>query len=539
MLASGHWDGVCPYIFEGPDAGKYRHPHIAYAALEVYLANIAMPDKCATTWLQNNAWFLDEGRVTTDTPFPVMSNDKEDPKSLKNWLGQPVLPWSYDSGEARTVEVMSAEKTRALLDIEAPTTTATSAPTTTTVGATTEASTACTLQPIPTNPDDFDEPHWETILELAFPTLTPPANGCPRLDALGGSLLPEYSDFPVPEDGKFNPCYYTKAFAGLDPKHGGYPTPIDTRYQYEYAAPFKRQPGDGSTHHCTMDAVDIGACPKFQNDCGKDCATITEEGIGHIPPFVALAAVKNAYNSCMHDICSEWFNFESSGCNIQPPKLDELVIKYFGDGDTIKFQPPILIDGKPSSTYYRLEYPGESPACDDGNCRGPHYCSKEVAGEGVIWGDFCPYVHTGELRFPICFLLKNPMYLVLISFFIPSGDNSGQYRHPHLALAALELWIANQCMPDMCAPQWLDSPAGKGYATDSTKSTAIVWSEMDNNDDPMSQPAVPYVWPNSETGIYPGHTMLYGDSASKEAPAPYVKEFVDVNPDVPAPVSLT
>lgn len=514
MLATGHWDGVCPYIFEGPDAGKYRHPHIAYAALEVYLANQTMPDKCATTWLQNNPWFLDEDRLPTDTPFPVMSNDNSDAKSLKNWLGQPVLPWSYESGDARDIEVMSAEATRALLDIEDPTTTTTTeAPTTTETAAEpepeSEPESECTLQPIPTNPDDFDEPHWETILELAFPTWNVPANGCPRLDSLGGTIVPEFSDFPVPEDGKFNPCYYTKAFAGLDPKLGGYPTPIDTRYPYEYAAPFQKQPGDGSTHHCTLDAIDIGACPKFLNDCGKDCASVKDGVPGHIPPFVALAAIKNAYNSCTPNICSEWFDFESSGCSIQQPKLDELVIKYFGDGDTIKFQPPILLDGKPSSTYYRLEYLGESPACDDGNCRGPHYCSKEVADEGVIWGDFCPYVLTGE--------------------------NSGQYRHPHLALAALELWIANQCMPEMCAPQWLDSPNGQGYGVDSTKSTAIVWAEMDNNDDPMAQPAVPYKWPNSESGIYPGHTMLYGDSASKEAPAPFVIEFVDVNPDTPEP----
>merc|ERR1712106_301917 len=63
---SGHWDGVCPYVFEGPDAGKYRRPHIAYAALEVYLANLAMPEKCHKTWLQNNPDFLNPDRVTTD-----------------------------------------------------------------------------------------------------------------------------------------------------------------------------------------------------------------------------------------------------------------------------------------------------------------------------------------------------------------------------------------------------------------------------------------------------------------------------------------
>ena len=183
---------------------------------------------------------------------------------------------------------------------------------------------SCKLLPIPTNPDDFDEPDWESILELAFPTWAAPANGCPRLDALGGTPEADRSEYPTPEEGKFNPCYYTKAFAGLDPMLGGYPTPIDTKYFYEFAAPYLKQPGgkrlfhegrpsaclifkctcskfdylliisfaiscytlDGSTHHCPHDAVDIGACPKVQNTCGKDCATISDDvGIGHIPPF--------------------------------------------------------------------------------------------------------------------------------------------------------------------------------------------------------------------------------------------------------------
>lgn len=87
-----------------------------------------------------------------------------------------------------------------------------------------------TLLPIPTNADDFDEPAWEAILELAFPTWGTPAAGCPRLDALGGSLVAGYEEFPVYEEGKWNPCYYTKAFAGLDPTLGGYPSPIDTKY---------------------------------------------------------------------------------------------------------------------------------------------------------------------------------------------------------------------------------------------------------------------------------------------------------------------
>jgi hypothetical protein len=40
----------CPYIFFGPNRGKYRHPHIAFSAVEVYLSNLLMPDKCGATW---------------------------------------------------------------------------------------------------------------------------------------------------------------------------------------------------------------------------------------------------------------------------------------------------------------------------------------------------------------------------------------------------------------------------------------------------------------------------------------------------------
>ena len=143
------------------------------------------------------------------------------------------------------------------------------------------------LKPIPVNKQDFGEPDWETILELAFPTSAEPENGCPRLDKVGGSLETDVTEFPTIEAGKWNPCYYTKAFAGLDPTKGGYPTPLDTHYPYEFGAPFYGQPGDGSVHHCAegTDAdQDIGACPKLGTDCGegvKDCATITDEyGIG-------------------------------------------------------------------------------------------------------------------------------------------------------------------------------------------------------------------------------------------------------------------
>lgn len=197
------------------------------------------------------------------------------------------------------------------------------------------AHSACELSHVlPSNADDFDEPDWKAIIEIAFPPWKLPPNGCPRLDKVGGTLLSDYKTFPTPEEGKFNPCYYTKAMAGLDPKEGGYPTPIDTRYPYEFAAPFFRQPGDGSTHHCPMDApldTPIQSCPKVNEGCGegvKDCVTITDKyGIGHIPPFVTLNAVKKGYMACEENICEEWFDFDTNGCNIKPSKLDALNYK--------------------------------------------------------------------------------------------------------------------------------------------------------------------------------------------------------------------
>ena len=62
-----------------------------------------MPGKCGETWLENNPEFLDVDCVTTDTQFPEMSNDYAPNTSVQNWLGQPVLPWNYDSGEPKAV----------------------------------------------------------------------------------------------------------------------------------------------------------------------------------------------------------------------------------------------------------------------------------------------------------------------------------------------------------------------------------------------------------------------------------------------------
>jgi hypothetical protein len=115
------------------------------------------------------------------------------------------------------------------------------------------------LPRIPTDPDDFDEPAWMDIIELAFPPWEIDQDECGRLTRVDDGQA--HSEYPmaarieggVGGGGKWNPCYYTKRFDGLDPVYGGYPTPIDTRYPYAFAAPFYGQPGDGSAHHCNMD----------------------------------------------------------------------------------------------------------------------------------------------------------------------------------------------------------------------------------------------------------------------------------------------
>lgn len=50
---------------------------------------------------------------------------------------------------------------------------------------------------------------------------------------------------------------------------------------------------------------------------------------------------------------------------------------------------------------------------------------------------------------------------------------------------------------------------------------------MVDNNDPISQPAVPYVWPNCDNGIFPGYPTLYGSSESKDIPDTIEIEGID------------
>lgn len=77
-------------------------------------------------------------------------------------------------------------------------------------------------------------------------------------------------------------------------------------------------------------------------------------------------------------------------------------------------------------------------------------------------------------------------------------------------------------MPEMCPLTWLDSPNGAGYASDPEKASNIVWCEMEDNDDLMSQPKLPYQWP-----ITDGYGLeLYSGRAIKPVKGSYVTEVI-------------
>ena len=335
MLATGHWDGVCPYVFEGPDAGKYRHPHIAFAALEVFLANRVNPRECRATWLQNNPDFLNPARGTTDTPFPLMDRDYAPPNTVENWLGQPVLPWDYDSGEPRP----------------------------------TAGSLPAKLPPLPEIND---------LINIAFPMWEVDENGN-RLEVKPCTV----------NSCEWNPYYITKRYDGLHPDLGGHPTDIDVGYAYFAGSPFAGQPYPGTPHHCPEDAPDdikAGDCPKIE--------TLTDEGPdgpGHVPPHIALASLTWAVQQSRFSL-EEMFANE---CRVAPDVLLQMIRTYYPrtEGQKVSYPPPIVPEGGD----YQYEFPSGNGLANQGPPYAPgppHWCTEEMLATGH-WDGVCPYVFEG------------------------------------------------------------------------------------------------------------------------------------------------
>lgn len=281
------------------------------------------------------------------------------------------------------------------------------------------------------------------IIGTAFPTYEVDANGI----KIEGS------------SGRWTPLYYTKRWNGLDHPLA-YPSPIDTHYVFEYAAPFLGQPGAGSPHHCLEDAPadqKVQECPKV--------ATLSDDdpifGAGHIPPWIPLRALMDSYLKCEEDI-TEWFDFDQHDCRVKPDVLLSLVRKYYprdADG-AVNYPPPVIPD---TPEYYPYEYPSPQGP--------PHWCNEAFQAEGQ-WADWCPYIYNGTLY---------------------EGSDAGMYRHPHIALTALEQYLASKAIPDKCGLEWASE-----YPL--TPDSSWDWVDMESNDS-ASQPVVPYSWPeNNGTG---------------------------------------
>jgi hypothetical protein len=120
--------------------------------------------------------------------------------------------------------------------------------------------------------------------------------------------------------------------------------------------------------------------------------------------------------------------------------------------------PSPFIEGQPE--YYPFEYLSTGSS--------PHFCSSEYEDEHH-WADWCPYSH--------------------------EGLNAGKFRPPHLALASIVQYIANQVMPDKCDPEWDEGPQGYPLFPDSSMDW-VVMNEFINGD-PKAQPLLPYTWPES------------------------------------------
>lgn len=343
---------------------------------------------------------------------------------------------------------------------------------------------------------------WSKLIETAFPTW------CINADEERLTNVDKCTDGTP--NGRWSPLYFTKRHSGEDPALGGYPTNFDTRYPFEGGSGFFGQAGAGSPHHCAEDfdgsLISSKKCPKIVTDSDDGFY-----GAGHVPPHISLAAVTKAFNEEKNYPVADWFNFETNACRIMPHQLLKMIRMYFPrDAATGKaaYPAPFSVAGGPGGEtgYYPLEFVnlvGDSCQAEKekhpewGNLEcyethsgggegdypsyllpghgSPHYCTKEGKAADVNDG-WCPYL-----------------------FF---GPNRGKYRHPHIAFAALEVYIAHLTMPEQCGATW-DEGDGVNYPSNydvAFPRMAEVEDPADENGDP-DQPKINkcgWIWPGPE-----------------------------------------
>lgn len=342
---------------------------------------------------------------------------------------------------------------------------------------------------------------WAEVVEAAFPTWC--------IDAAENRLYDTGTCADGTPNGRWTPLYLTKQHGGKDPSLGGYPTDIDTRYPFYFGSAFFGQACAGGNAHCPFDfpgdVVNCASCGKIvtDNDDGPN-------GPGHVPPHIGLAAITRAYNE--GDDIGDWFDYAQNQCRIMPHVLLTLIRRYFPrDSVTgaVGYPAPFSAAGGPGegpNAYYPLEFVnlvGDSCQaekdkhpdwgnldCYEDHSGGsvvdypgylepghgsPHYCSKELMADDVN-KDWCPYI-----------------------FF---GSNRGKYRHPHVAYAAVEVWLAKQVMPNECRETWDDNNPGYPFSNDvAFPQMAMVEQDATENGDP-EQPALDecghWIWPGPE-----------------------------------------
>jgi len=323
-----------------------------------------------------------------------------------------------------------------------------------------------------------------------------------KLPEIFGLIAQVFNFWDVDDDGnrletkpctvsscEWNPYYLTKRYDGDHPDFGGHPTDLDVQYAFYKGSPFLGQAFAGSPLHCNINAgpeVQPPDCPKIKTleDNGPN-------GAGFIPPHIALAALTWAIEDGSYKV-EQIFNYDFYGCRVVPDTLLKMIRSYYPreTGKIVDYPPPFTPEGGD----FKYEFPSGN-GIDDQNDPytpgPPHWCTPEYLATGN-WPDFCPYIFKGE--------------------------NAGKYRHPHIAYAALEVFLAAERYPNKCADTWLEN--NPDFIDDDKRISTILHFPAMSNEDAgketvenwLAQPILPYDYtkpaPKSAGGDYVNSVVL-------------------------------
>jgi len=339
---------------------------------------------------------------------------------------------------------------------------------------------------------------WAEVVETAFPTWC--------IDAAENRLNDVATCADGTTNGRWTPLYFTKQHGGKDPAMGGYPTDLDTRYPFYYGSAFFGQACAGGNAHCSFDfpgdKIQCGSCGKIKtdNDDGPN-------GPGHVPPHIGLAAITRAYNDGVTEDIADWFDYAQNQCRIMPHVLLAMIRKYFPRDPVTgeaSYPAPFSDAGGPDGPY-PLEFVNlVGASCDAEKAKHPDWgnldCYEEHSGGDV--NSYPDYLEAGHGSPHYC--SKGLMAAEVNKDWCPYlffGPNRGKYRHPHVAYAAVEVWLANKVMPDKCGATWDDNNPDFPYNLDvAFPKMAAVEQDATANGDP-EQPALEcghWVWPGTE-----------------------------------------